>query len=148
MESKNADAISALSNLIEYNKDGQQIYHTASQEIKNPKIQPIFTKMEQHHSKIVNELQEQVLKLGGNENYATTGRVQTKPWAEVQTAIKNKNERAVIEQFEKTENAIESQYDQVLKQSLPTNIKEVIQKQHDKQRDARNQIRSLKDSIS
>jgi uncharacterized protein (TIGR02284 family) len=148
MENQNEKAVSVLNDLIEYAKDGQEGYKTAAQDIKNPQLQSMFRNFEQQRSKFVTELKEQVQTLGGNpEKTGTIVGTVHRGWIDLKSAISSGDEKAILDECERGDSAAESKYDEALRATLPSNVREVVRHQHDAVRDARNQIRDLKSKM-
>jgi uncharacterized protein (TIGR02284 family) len=148
MENQNEKAVSVLNDLIEFAKDGQEGYKTAAQDVKNPQLQSMFRNFEQQRSQFVTQLKEQVQTMGGNpEQSGSIVGAAHRGWIYLKSAISKGDEKAILDECDRGDSAAESKYDEALRATLPSNVREVVRRQHDIVRDARNQIRSLKDRM-
>ena len=145
MENQNEKVVQELNDLIEFSKSSKEAYDTAVQNVKNPSIKSLFTNLGKQHQQFATELEGQLRTLGGSAGRSSGGRYQTTTWATAKTAATTGNEKDVLDKFERGESEIEQKYDQILNESgLPNNVKEIIRKQHDTQRQVQNQIREMK----
>lgn len=150
MEKQNEKAVQELNKLIECSKTGQEAYDIAIQNLKNPNIKSLFTDLGKQHLQFARELENQVKTLGGTPGQAPVaeGRYQNTTWKSAKSAAAIGNEKELIEKFEQGESEIEAQYDHVLHDvNLPAPVKDVVQKQHENQRNVRKQIHSLQSSV-
>jgi uncharacterized protein (TIGR02284 family) len=148
MQEQNEKAISTLNDLIEFCKDGQQGYRTAADDIKNPELKSLFNNYAQQRSQFVTQLKDQVRVLGGDpdKSGSVTGALH-RTWIDLKSAVANGDESSVLAECDRGDSAAEAKYDEALRASLPPQARDVVRKQHDEIRTARNQIRSLKDRM-
>ena len=148
MEKHNEKAVQELNNLIECSKGGQEAYTAAVQNVKSPNIKSLFTDLGKQHLQFAKELENQVKTLGGTPVATSEGRLQTGAWKGAKSAIAVGNEKEVLEKFEITESEIEARYGHVLKEvALPTDVKEIVRKQHENQRNFHNQILDMQKTV-
>jgi uncharacterized protein (TIGR02284 family) len=148
MQEQNQKAISTLNDLIEYCKDGQEGYHTAASDVKNPELKSLFNTYEQQRSQFVTQLKEQVRTLGGDpdKSGSVTGALH-RGWIDLKSVVSSGDESAILNECDRGDSAAESKYDEALRANLPQGAREVVRRQHDEIRNARNQIRNLKERM-
>ena len=148
MNDTNKDAISTLNDLIEYCKDGQKGYQTAAEDVQNQNLKDLFRTYAQQRTDFVGELKEQVRVLGGDpdKSGSVTGALH-RSFIDLKSAVSKGDEEAILQECDRGESAAESKYDEALKTDLPQSVRGLVKKQHDEIRNARNQIRSLKERM-
>ena len=149
MQDPNEKVVTELNDLIEYCKDGQKGYATAAEDVKNPELKSLFTNFAQQRAQFANELKAQVRTLGGDPDKAgsITGAVH-RTWIDLKSAVSKGDEEAILQECDRGDSAAEAKYDTILhSHQLPVNVQNVIKHQHDEIRNARNQIRSLKERM-
>ncbi len=144
MENQNEKVVQELNELIESGKSGKEAYDTAIQHVDDPKIKTLFTDLGNQHEQSATELEKEVQLFDKDTTTRPEGRYQTNTWTKAKTAAARGNYQEILDNFEKGETEMEKKYDEVLKEDgLPENIKEVVRKQHDNQRDVRSKIHDI-----
>lgn len=148
MEQQNDKAISTLNDLIEYCKDGQHGYHTAAEDVKNTELKSLFNNYAQQRAEFVTQLKDAVRTIGGDpeKTGSVTGSLH-RTWIDIKSAVSSGDEGSILAECDRGDSAAEAKYDEALKANLPAQVRDIVKKQHDGIRSARNQIRSLKDSM-
>jgi uncharacterized protein (TIGR02284 family) len=148
MQEENKDVVNTLNTLIEYCKDGQHGYHTAAEDVKNPELRSMFDRFAQQRAQFAGELREQVRTFGGDpdKHGSVTGSLH-RTWIDIKSTVAKGDEAAILAECDRGDSAAESKHDEALREWLPQPVLQVVRKQHDQIRDARNQIRSLKERM-
>ena len=148
MQEQNDKAISVLNDLIEYCKDGQHGYHTAAQDVKNTELKSLFNTYAQQRAEFASQLREQVRTLGGDpdKSGSVTGALH-RTFIDIKSVVSSGDEGSILAECDRGDSAAEEKYDEALRASLPQGVMQVVRKQHDEVRTARNQIRSLKERM-
>jgi uncharacterized protein (TIGR02284 family) len=148
MSDQNEKAISVLNDLIEYCKDGQHGYNTAAEDVKNSELKSLFNTYARQRAEFTSQLKEQVRILGGDpEKTGNLAGTVHRGWIDLKSALTNGDEASVLKECDRGDSAAETKYDEALKAELPTPVRNVVKHQHDEIRNARNQIRSLKERM-
>ena len=143
------DTVKILNELIETSEDGLKGFSEAANRATQPKLKQILSERAQDCSQSVRELQAMVLSLGGEpEKSGTFAGAAHRGWAKLKTAVGDSN-IALLEEVERGEDHAKVHYAKALKAQLPTQARQLIEKQyqglvanHDRIRDLRNQYRA------
>lgn len=149
MGTDNNDVISTLNNLIETCKDGQNGFQTASEGVKNSELKTLFLTYSQQRAKFAGELQNEVLHLGGDPE--KTGSVVAslhRGWINIKSTVTGEDEGAVIAEAERGEDSAVKNYKAALDETLPENIRTIVQNQYTQVQEAHDRIRSLEKTSS
>ena len=146
----------AINDLIETSKDGMKGYETASENVENPQIKSVLSRLAQHRASFVNELESQARQYGINPAQENTvegvvmdaaGAVH-RGWINLKSAISGNSSTAILNECENGDAAALKVYEQALEvQNLPLDIKSVIERQHHDILEAKNRITTLKTSF-
>jgi uncharacterized protein (TIGR02284 family) len=138
------EIISSLNNLIETCKDGQYGFQTAAEGVKNSELKTLFGTYAQQRAKFAGELQNEVLRLGGEpEKTGSTAASLHRGWINIKSAVTGEDEHAIIAECERGEDSAVRNYDEALKGTLPSNIETIVRRQYAEVKEAHDRIRSL-----
>jgi uncharacterized protein (TIGR02284 family) len=144
MATDNDDVISTLNNLIETCKDGQNGFQTAAEGVKNSELKTLFSTFSQQRAKFAGELQNEVLRLGGDpEKTGSTAAALHRGWINIKSAVTGEDEHAVIAECERGEDSAVRNYEEALKGTLPADIEIIVRRQFTEIKQAHDRIRSL-----
>ncbi len=141
------DYISWLNDLIETCKDAEQGFRDAADAVARQDLRELFNEYARQRSQFASELQNQVIRLGGDPE--KTGSVSGsfhRGWINLKAAITGKDEHAILSEAERGEDAAVKNYQEALAQDLPDDLRSVVEKQYRQVLDAHNRIRSLRDA--
>ena len=143
---KNENVISALNNLIETCKDGQQGFTEAAEGVEKSDLKSFFYEMGQQRSQFVGELQTLVRELGGDpENSGSIAGAIHRGWINIKSVMMGKDEAAILNEAERGEDVAKHAYKSVLEQTLPANILQVVQTQYTAVQASHDKVKSLRD---
>lgn len=143
----NDNVISTLNNLIETCKDGQNGFQTASADVKNTELKTLFSQYSQERSKFAGELQQEVRTLGGDpENMGSVAATLHRGWINIKSTVTGSDDTAVLNECERGEDSAVSNYKDALGETLPANVREVVERQYQQVQQAHDRIRSLRDT--
>ncbi len=143
--SVNEDVISALNDLIETCKDGEQGFRTAAEGVGNSELRTLFNMYAQQRARMGAELNNEVLRRGGDP--AKTGHVSAtfhRGWIDLKQAVTGKNETSIIDECERGEDSAKANYENALKKTLPSDLLSLVQQQFSEVKDAHDRIRAMK----
>lgn len=145
MATDNDKVISALNNLIETCKDGEQGFRTAADGVKNGELKTLFLAYSQQRAQFAGELQSEVRHLGGDpENRGSIAATLHRGWIDIKSAVTGEDEGAIISECERGEDSAVKNYEDALKEDLPANIRSIIEQQFTQIKEAHDRIRALK----
>jgi len=142
---KNDKTISVLNNLIEICKDGQEGFRQASEAVKDTHLKTIFGQFSQQRAQFAGELQQEVMRLGGDpEKSGTLSGSMHRGWINLKSAITGGSEPSIISECERGEDSAKDEYRKALEENkLPADLRDVVQRQYTQVKAAHDQIRSL-----
>ena len=146
-------AFRALNDLVETCKDGMKGYETAAQSVENPQIKSELSQFSQQRAAFLNELETCARQIGvTTQNEGTlegaameaAGAVH-RGWINLKSALSGNSSNAILNECENGDAAALKVYEQALTvNTLPTEIRSVIQKQHGEILEAKNKVTALK----
>jgi uncharacterized protein (TIGR02284 family) len=145
----NDDVISTLNGLIEICRDGQEGFREAAESVNSSDIKTFFVQNSQQRAQFVGELQSLVRGLGGDpENSGSTLGAIHRGWIDLKTAIAGNDEKAVLNECERGEDAAKKAYKEALEMNLPSNVQQTLQSQYDAVMEAHNNVKALRDGAN
>jgi len=141
----NADAVSAMNNLIETCKDGQKGFAAAAERADRGDLKQLFTTLSSQRATFTHELEVEVGRLGGKP--ADLGHVAAivhRGWMAVKSGVKDDTDGAILDECERGEDFAKKAYADVLEKALPTDVRPLIARQADDVRASLSQVRSLR----
>jgi uncharacterized protein (TIGR02284 family) len=147
MTEKNDAVIGHLNDLIETCTDGEEGYRAAAEAIAgetDPDMRTLFNVYAQQRARFAAELQNEVLRRGGEPVKA--GHVSAafhRGWLNLKAALTGKDEFSIIGEIESGEQAAMRNYEHILKQNLPSDILAIVEAQYAEVRQAHHRILSL-----
>lgn len=149
MATDNDDTISTLNNLIETCKDGENGFRTASDGVKNQELKTLFLTYSQQRAQFASELQAEVRRLGGDpEKAGSVAATLHRGWINIKSTVTGEDEGAVISECERGEDSAVRNYQDALKENLPTELQTTIQRQYTQVKEAHDRIRALEKADS
>jgi uncharacterized protein (TIGR02284 family) len=146
MTIRNDDVISTLNNLIETCRDGQNGFQSAAEGVKDPALKSLFEQYGLQRAKFVGELQNEVLRLGGDpENTGSVAAALHRGWINIKSAVTGKNEHSILEECERGEDSAIKNYQDALNKELPQDLAQIIEREYQMILEAHNRVRGLRD---
>lgn len=144
MATDNDNVISTLNNLIETCKDGENGFRTAADGVKNGELKTLFLTYSQQRAQFAAELQAEVRNLGGDpEETGSVAASLHRGWINIKSTVTGEDEGAIISECERGEDSAVKNYQDALKETLPTNIQSTIERQYTQVKEAHDRIRAL-----
>ena len=147
MPISNDDIVDTLNGLIETCKDGKDGYKVAAEGIERSELKTVFYEFSQQRSEFVGVLQQLVRGLGGDpENSGSMTAAVHRGWIDIKSAVTGKNEESVLNECDRGEDFAKEAYAAAMKQSLPSNIADVVAQQGHAVMAAHDRIKSLRNA--
>lgn len=140
------EVISTLNNLIETCRDGQNGFQTAAEGIESSSLKSAFTQYAEQRSVFVAELQNQVHALGGSpaDSGSVAGALH-RGWINIKSVVTGKNEQNILEECERGEDAAKKNYQDALEKDLPSEVRNLVNRQYQDVIHTHDTIRSWRD---
>jgi uncharacterized protein (TIGR02284 family) len=146
MRTMSDNTTSVLNDLIETSKDGEKGFLTAAEDTKNPELHAIFERRAQDCATSAAALQQLVRGLGGRvEKAGSVSGAVHRGWVNLKAAASGRPDVAILEECERGEDVAKARYRKALEESLPEDIRGVVQRQYEGVIRNHDQIRTLRD---
>lgn len=139
-------AIDTVNRLIETCKDGEQGFRTAAESAESPAIKQMLASCARERAQFAAELQAEIRRLGGAPE--TAGSVSGslhRGWMSLKSAV-GMGDRAIVDEAERGEDSAKQTYEEALRESLPADIRSIVERQYARITAAHERVRSLRDS--
>jgi len=124
--------VNLLNDLIETSKNGEKGFQAAAEDTKNAELKALFQRRAADCGSGAAELQAVVTQLGGKpEDSGTIAGAVHRGWMNLKQAVAGRDDLAILEECERGEDVAKKDYSDALKETLPENVRAVIQKQYD-----------------
>ncbi|MNX52231.1 hypothetical protein D3C86_829080 [compost metagenome] len=142
--------IKVLNDLIETSKDGEKGFNAAADDTKTAELQQLFRSRASDCATGAAELQALVSQLGGKpEDSGTVSGAMHRGWTNLKAAVASRTDLVLLEECERGEDVAKAAYGKALQDTLPENVRAVVERQyqgvlrnHDQIRDLRNRYRT------
>jgi uncharacterized protein (TIGR02284 family) len=137
-------AVSVLNDVLQTLRDGEEGFRTAAGAVKDTHVKDIFDQYARQRAEMARELEEEIGKLGGTAG--TSGSVSDslhRGWMNLKGSIGALDDKAIVSEAERGEDAAQSAYATALKADLPAGVRRLLEDQADIVRLAHNEVRAL-----
>ena len=143
---------STLNDLIETSRDGEQGFRASAEDTRNAELKAVFLRRAEDCTKAIGELQRLVTAMGVKpEQGGTVAGAMHRGWVNLKAAVSSRDDLAILEECERGEDVAKARYRKALDETLPEDIRIVVQRQyegavrnHDQIRDLRDRYKSMK----
>lgn len=143
----NNNSISVLNDLIEINKDSQEGFKTAADNVEAGNLKSLFMDMSNERASLATELQGLVRQIGGDaEKTGSVAGTLHRTWLSVKGTFTGSDEEGTLNTAESGEDAIKKAYEDALKEDLEPNVRSVVEAQYTKVKAGHDKIRDLRDA--
>ena len=146
----NDDVVDVLNDLLENARDGEYGFRTCAEQVETANAKELFASRAEGCRQAGEELLPLIRAYGGEPaSGGTAAGALHRGWVQVKGSVGADSELSILESCERGEDAAIARYRKALKQSLPADVRAVVQKQadgaqlnHDQIRDLRNAARA------
>ncbi len=140
----NKKALATLNNLIETCKDGETGFNTAAEGLTDAAVKSTFAKFSRERGQMARELQDEVKRLGGTpETSGSASAAVHRGWINIKSVVTGKDDKQIIAEAERGEDVAKAAYESALKESLPGQVKALVERQATAVRATHDHVRSL-----
>jgi uncharacterized protein (TIGR02284 family) len=140
-------AISTLNELIETCRNGEEGFREAAEHVKDGELAGLFAQYADQRARFAGELESEVLRLGAEpETSGTLPGAAHRAWIELRSAVQGGDRKAILAEVERGEDVAKDKYESAIREALPGDAKQIIDRQYTDVRAAHDQIRSMRDA--
>ncbi len=142
----NQDQITTLNELIETTVDSINGYEDSAGNIDNERLREIFRQRADERQQVVQDLRNEVRRLGGNPEESGTllGKAHQR-FEDLKAAITGRDEKAIVNEVERGEDYIKAKYEAALeKGSLTGDSRAAVERAYQSVRAGHDQMSQLK----
>jgi len=141
--------IDVLNELIETNRDGQQGFQEAADNIQNSDLKQFFANASLERARFAGELQQEVRALGGDpaDSSSTAGALH-RAWIDIKGTFTGRDESSILSECERGEDSAVKAYRDALKQDIAVNVRTVIENQLASVQSVHNMVKQYRDSYA
>ena len=145
-DTDNDDVVDTLKDLIETCRDGEYGFKACAEHASALDLKSLFRQRAEQCGGAADELRGHVLRMGGTpEEGGTAGGAVHRGWVAVRGTLSGYSDQAMLDECERGEDKALAVYRKALKQSLPSDIRTVVQRQMDGAQKNHDQIKMLRD---
>ena len=144
----NEDVIEVLDDLAESCKDGEYGFRACAEQADRQDLKSLFLRRADDCRGAAQELYAQIRTLGGKpDDGGTTAGALHRGWVAVKTTFTSYDDKAVLEEAERGEDAALGRYRKALKETLPAAIRQIVERQQQGAQRNHDQIKQLRDQF-
>ncbi|MGJ7544376.1 ferritin-like domain-containing protein [Variovorax sp. LT1R16] len=141
------EVVDVLNDLLENARDGEYGFRACAEEVESAHLQQLFGERAASCRVAANELVHLVTQYGGiPAEGGTASGAMHRGWVHVKGAVGANSEKSILEECERGEDAALARYRKALKQTLPSEVRTVIERQAQGAQRNHDQIRDLRDA--
>lgn len=144
----NDDVVDVLNDLIESCRDGEYGFHASAERADSPDLKALLERHARECAAAAAELEHEVRRRGGEP--ATGGTVSGalhRGWVSVKTALSTYDDRAVLEECERGEDAAVARYRKALRDGLPADVRSLVERQAQGAQRNHDEVKALRDRL-
>jgi uncharacterized protein (TIGR02284 family) len=140
------NAIDIIQNLIETCRDGQNGFRDAAEHVKNPSVREFFNHQSLQRSQFAGELEQVVERLGKSDpdRSGSTAAAFHRAWIDFKANV-GMGDEGVISAAETGEDSAKKAYEEALRADLPSDVRDVVERQAQSVFEAHDYVRNLRD---
>lgn len=144
----NDDVVDVLNDLVESARDGEYGFKSCAEHAKSQQLKTVFQRHAQECAAAATELEHEIRRLGGEPaSGGTVSGALHRGWVSVKTALSIQDDKAVLEECERGEDAAVARYRKALKNPLPAQVQALVQRQSQGAQRNHDEVRALRDSF-
>ncbi|MFO1101369.1 MAG: PA2169 family four-helix-bundle protein [Methylocystis sp.] len=147
MTTMTMNAQSVLKSLAEVSRDGEKGFAAAAEAVKDAKLRSVFETASHRCALGAKELEEEVSNLGGSA--PTEGVISAafhRAWTNLKAAITGGDDKAILQECERGEDAAKTAYQKALKEDVPPYVHDIIERQYKGVVENHDVIKQLRDA--
>ena len=144
MDRRDDEALSTLNDLIETCRDGERGFREAAEHLRDGRVRELFDGFSRQRREFASELEQELRRLGGEPpaGGTVTGAMH-RGWMDVKSAVTGRDDKALVSEAERGEDAALRRYQDALNTELPRPVRSTVQRQYTEVRQAHDRVRAL-----
>ncbi|MGJ7512131.1 ferritin-like domain-containing protein [Variovorax sp. GT1P44] len=143
----NDDVVDVLNDLLENTRDGEYGFRTCAEQVETAAAKQLFASRAEGCRQAGEELIRLIEAYGGEPaSGGTAAGAMHRGWVQVKGTVGADSELSMLESCERGEDSAIARYRKALKQSLPSDVRAVVQSQADGAQRNHDQIRDLRNA--
>lgn len=148
-EIDNDEVIDTLNDLLESARDGEYGFHASAEHADAGELKGIFQRHSRECAAAGAELEREIRARGGEPvSGGTVAGALHRGWVSVKTALSTQDDKAVLEECERGEDAAVARYRKALKANLPQDLRALVQRQADGAQRNHDEVKALRDTFN
>ena len=141
-----SDVIDVLNDLIENSHDGEYGFRTLAERVESARLKQVFSERAAQCAQAAQELTQYVRAQGGKPaDGGTASGALHRGWVKVKGAVGADSEVSMLEEAERGEDAALARYRKALKETLPADVRALVERQAQGAQQNHDQIKLLRD---
>ncbi len=143
---RNEEVVDVLNDLLECSRDGEYGFRTSAEHADSPELKQILERHAQECAAAAAELEREVRNHGGEPaSGGTVTGAMHRGWVSVKTALTTNDDKAVLNECERGEDAAVARYRKALKANLPPSVRALVERQAQGVQRNHDEIKALRD---
>ena len=145
----NEDVVDVLNDLLESARDGEYGFGDCAEHAESAQLQSIFQRHARECAAAAEELEKAIRRLGGEPaSGGTMAGALHRGWVSVKTALTTQDDKAVLQECERGEDAAVARYRKALGAALPADVRALVERQARGAQNNHDEVRALRDGFS
>lgn len=142
------DVVDVLNDLIESARDGEYGFMSCAEHADSAQLKSVFQRHAQECAAAAVELEHEIRRLGGEPaSGGTVAGALHRGWVSVKSALSIRDDKAVLQECERGEDAAVARYRKALKTGLPADVRTLVERQAQGAQRNHDEVRALRDSF-
>ena len=142
------DVVDVLNVLLESARDGEYGFTSCAENADSAQLRTLFQRHAQECAAAAVELEHEIRRHGGEPaSGGTVAGALHRGWVSVKSALSTRDDKAVLEECERGEDAAVARYRKALKEPLPAQVRALVERQAQGAQRNHDEVRSLRDSF-
>jgi uncharacterized protein (TIGR02284 family) len=135
---------SIVKHLAEICRDGEEGFREAAEKAHRQDLRTLFFDLSAQRGKFATEMQRLLASIGGvPDNSGTLAGALHRGWLDLKAMVAGSDDAAIIAECERGEDHAKDAYRDALGKDLPTDVREIVERQYQNVLDSHNMVRTL-----
>jgi uncharacterized protein (TIGR02284 family) len=142
------DVIDTLQDLVECCKDGEYGFRTCAEQAQRADLKSLLLQRADDCVRAAEALNNEIRGLGGKaEHGGTAAGALHRGWVAMKASLSTYDDKAVLEECERGEDAAVARYRKALAKPLPENLRQLVERQYQGAQRNHDQVKALRDQF-